>query len=190
MEPEKLKEILRLHEFWLDGYSDGVRANLSKANLSGANLSGANLSGANLTNTNLSGANLSGANLTNTNLEGATLSGANLSKATLSGATLSGANLVEIKTDFYEILSNAKEEIEFLKTALINGKIDGSSYYSECACLIGTIAKARKCNIDMIGKNPYRPAERWFTGIKPGNTVESNPIVKITLDWINEFQNQ
>ena len=44
---KELQEILKLHQLWLEGNSEGVRANLSKANLSKANLSKANLYGAN-----------------------------------------------------------------------------------------------------------------------------------------------
>ena len=111
---EKLAEVLREHEKWLDSngeegkrtdlsytdlsYADlsGANlfwANLFRANLSGADLSKADLSRAYLFEANLSGANLSGANLSRAILSGANLSGANLSGANLSGANLSGANL-------------------------------------------------------------------------------------------------
>jgi hypothetical protein len=63
-----LKEVLRLHERWLNGYEDGRRANLSQRDLSDADLSGANLSYANLSYADLSGANLSYAYLHDANL--------------------------------------------------------------------------------------------------------------------------
>ena len=66
-----LSETIKLHEKWLRGESDGVRANLSGADLSRANLSGANLSRADLSRADLSRANLSGANLSRANLSGA-----------------------------------------------------------------------------------------------------------------------
>ena len=87
----ELVEILRKHERWFYGHSDGERANLSGADLFGANLSRANLSGADLSGAALFRTNLSGANLSGANLSGAYLSGANLSGAYLSGANLSGA---------------------------------------------------------------------------------------------------
>lgn len=43
-----LKEVLRLHERWLEGYADGRCANLSQRDLSDADLIGANLHDANL----------------------------------------------------------------------------------------------------------------------------------------------
>ncbi|MEY8385956.1 pentapeptide repeat-containing protein [Oscillospiraceae bacterium 38-13] len=98
--PEKLKEIISLHEMWLQKNPEGVQAdlrgaNLSEADLRWANLSGANLREADLSGANLSWANLSGADLRGANLSGANLRGANLSEADLRWANLSGANLRE-----------------------------------------------------------------------------------------------
>ena len=64
-------------------------------------------------------------------------------------------------------------------------------YEGPCACLLGTIANVRHCKhteIEGIHPDSSRPAEVWFMGIKPKDTAESNQIVKITLDWIAEFQ--
>ena len=63
MNPDQLKETLRLHSLWLKGDPAGKRANLSGANLRSANLYDADLSGAILRSANLSGAKLYGANL-------------------------------------------------------------------------------------------------------------------------------
>ncbi|WPU91841.1 pentapeptide repeat-containing protein [Mucilaginibacter sabulilitoris] len=165
-------------------------ANLSGANLSGADLSGADLSGANLSIANLSGANLSGANLSIANLSGANLSGANLSIANLSGANLSGAVNNPIKADFFMILLYARNEVQGLRQALIDGKVDGSTYTGECACLVGTLANVRNCSYEQIpGIKPDadRPAERWFTGIRSGDTPDNNEVSKLTLEWVDEF---
>lgn len=43
-----IQKILELHKRWLNGDTDGVRADLRYADLYGANLRGANLHGANL----------------------------------------------------------------------------------------------------------------------------------------------
>jgi hypothetical protein len=93
-----LKEVLELHQKWLNNEEGGKRANLSCAILSGANFSGANLrcailNGANLSYAILNGADLNGANLSGANLRYANFSGANLRGANLSCAILSGANL-------------------------------------------------------------------------------------------------
>ena len=181
--------------------ADFSRANLSgadfsdayllRANFSGANLSGADFSRANLSRANLSGADLSGADLSGANLSGADLSGANLSGADLSGANLSRADLSVPKTDFFDILLRASREVAGLRAALIAGKVDGSTYEGECACLVGTIANVRSASFEDLGNgikpNSSRPAERWFLGIKKGDTPETNQISAITVAWINEF---
>jgi hypothetical protein len=173
-----------------DAYLSG--ANLRDADLSGANLRDADLSGANLRDANLSGANLSdadlsGANLRDADLSGADLSGANLRDADLSGANLSGANLLPIKADFIEVISQAPREVPALIEALKAGRVDGSTYSGECACLVGTIANARGIDVDSaelgIPKDSSRPVERFFMAIRKGDTPETNAASKLALEW-------
>ena len=65
MANKEIKEILALHEAWLDsGGTEGKRANLRGADLTGADLSGATLTGAYLWEANLSEADLTGAKVT------------------------------------------------------------------------------------------------------------------------------
>jgi hypothetical protein len=140
-----------------------------------------------------SGANLSAADLSGANLREADLSGANLSEA-----DLSGANLRVIKDDFFAVLLYGKKEIEFLKQAMIRGKIDGSTYNGECACLSGTLVNgAVKSNGEQEQKvkeliiscrNSSRPIERFFLGIKIGDTPENSQFSKLAFEWIEEFE--
>ena len=90
---KSLKEILNLHEKWLNCEDGGKKADLSNADLSNANLKNSDLRYADLSNANLSNANLSNANLENANLEGANLSDANLSDANLKNSDLRYSNL-------------------------------------------------------------------------------------------------
>ena len=166
-------------------------ADLKGADLKWADLEGADLEGANLEGADLEGAYLKGADLEGANLRGADLKGADLKWAYLEGADLEGANLSSIKNDFWEILLKTKNEIPGLKKALINGKIDGSCYEGECCCLVGTIAKLKQCEyrtLEGVAPNASRPAESWFTNIDPGDTPENSQVVKITLEWIEEFE--
>jgi uncharacterized protein YjbI with pentapeptide repeats len=166
-----------------------VNANLDRARLAGACLYGANLVNAGLVNANLAGADLYGASLDGANLKDANLASANLDGADLAGANLEGVDLDPIKSDFYEVLNAARAEIPYLRDALVNGRVDGSVYEGNCACLIGTIAKARSENYRKIDITPdsSRPAERWFMGISRGDTPETNQISRITVGWIDEF---
>jgi hypothetical protein len=174
-------------------------ANLTRANLTGANLTGANLTRANLTRANLTWANLTGANLARADLTGADLTGANLTRADLTGANLAranltGANLSVARNDLWAVMLYAMPEVAALRAAVADGRIDGSAYRGECACLVGTIANARHCSVEEmketcpgIKPDPDRPAERWFLALRPGHTPEKSQVAKITLAWIDEF---
>ena len=171
------------------------RANLSRANLTGADLTAANLTAANLSRANLSRANIFRANLTGAHLLGANLTGADLLRANLTGADLTAANLTEtnlfgIREDFHQILADATNEIPGLRLAVMEGRIDGSTYEGPCACLVGTMANLRSCKykeIPNIQPNSERPAERFFTAIRKGDTPKTNPVSAIVLGWIDEF---
>ena len=159
-----------------------ARANLTDANLTGANLTGAYLARANLARANLTDAYLTGANLTDANLAGANLTGAK---------NLPEAALAPIRNDLWDVLLRARNEVPFLLGALRAGKIDGSTYEGDCACLVGTIANG--CAVPYwelandLKPDSDRPIERWFMAIKPGHTPENSDVAKITEGWIVEF---
>ena len=176
-------------------------ANLRGANLRGADLYGANLRGANLSDANLYGANLYGANLRGANLRGADLYGANLSDANLSdadlydanmrGANLYGANMRSFKADFWAVLTTARKEIPGLISAMREGRIDGSTYSGECACLVGTIANVRHVSANTLEQDSSRPAEQWFSmikkGDKPGDDSGGGFALQQALEWAEEY---
>jgi hypothetical protein len=165
-------------------------ANLSAANLSDANLRDANLSDANLSAANLRDANLSDANLSAANLRDANLSDANLRAANLSAANLSDANLMPIRDDVWAVLAAAPGEARAVQAALVAGKVDGSVYEGECACLVGTLANARGVSYSAIeGLRPasWRPAERFFMGIREGDTPENSQACKLAHEWVSDF---
>ena len=124
-------------------------------------------------------------------LEKAVASGSNLRGSNLSGSDLSRSDLRDIKTDFFEVLLRASTEVAGLRVALVSGKVDGSTYEGECACLVGSIANVRQANYrdlpNELKPNAGRPAERWFLGIKKGDTPETNQISRITVEWLDYF---
>jgi len=166
-------------------------ADLTGADLTGADLRGADLRDADLRDADLRDADLTGADLRGADLKGAYLRDADLTGADLRGAYLRGAYLREIKHDLFALLLNAKSEIGNLKKSIIDGKVDGSTYEGECACLCGTLEKTENAEVK---KRVYdlrdsgRPIERFFLGIKPGDTPETNSVSKIVLEWIEEFE--
>jgi hypothetical protein len=68
-------------------------------------------------------------------------------------ADLRSADLNDIRNDFWSILLFAQPEIAGLRKAIVEGKIDGSVYKDDCACLVGTIANVRKCDVNDLKGN-------------------------------------
>jgi uncharacterized protein YjbI with pentapeptide repeats len=186
---EELKKILDDHQLWINDSNTGTRANLYGANLYGANLTRANLTRANLYGANLTRANLYGANLDGANLDGANLDGANLDGANLTRANLDGADYSAIYEDFMAKLALQKTEVVGLFKALLDGRVDGSTYSGECACFVGTLANVKGCSYSSLTVKAQAdsPTERFFLAIRKGDTPENNRISEIVACWIMEF---
>ena len=170
--------------------ADLCDADLCDADLRDADLRGANLCGANLRGANLRGANLCGANLCGANLRDADLCGADLCGANLRGANLRDADLTIVRDDIWAVLSASPAEVPGLRRAILDGRINGSSYEGECVCLVGTIARERHCAytaIPSLKPDSSRPAERFFLGINEGDTPETSPASKLALEWVDEW---
>ena len=113
---------------------------------------------------------------------------ANLRDADLYGADLRGANLWQLPRDFINqcsrdilsIFSYLPKEVKFLKKMLVAGKVNGSQYEGECACLIGTLANGdggltKVCQtIPFYDRGTQNYGEMWFLNIKEGDTPETN----------------
>ncbi|PZU59798.1 MAG: hypothetical protein DI547_04800 [Sphingobium sp.] len=174
--------------------ADLRRAVLSGAVLSGADLSGADLSDADLRRADLSGAVLRGADLRGADLRRAVLRDADLSDADLRRAVLSGAVLRGYKADFFMNLLRARDEVPYLIAALKEGRVDGSQYEGECACLVGTLANGRGASYHDMFPDAYsgNPAEQWFLmirkGDKPGDDTGGGFASQKALEWAEEFQ--
>ena len=147
----------------------------------GAQLDGADLSGADLRFADLQWTSLWGVNLRN-----ADLSGAILRNADLTDTNLRDADLRFIRNDVWAILDLTPAEVPFLIQAIKGGLIEGQMYEGECACLVGTLAKARGVHHnDLEGVTPEynRPAERFFYAIQEGDTTETSQFSSIALEW-------
>jgi hypothetical protein len=119
---------------------------------------------------------------------GSNLSGSDLRGSDLSGSNLSGSNLTPIRDDFWAVLSATPLEVGGLRAALVAGRVDGSTYEGECACLVGTIANVRDVKydtIDVLRPNSSRPIERFFMGIRKGDTPETNQVSALVLEWLD-----
>jgi len=97
-----------------------------------------------------------------------------------------------VRDDLFGVLSKTSiDEVEGLRLALIEGRIDGRTYEGQCACLIGTIAKIRGVSFRQLGRqlgsNWARPAELFFISIRPGHTPQNNQPAKLALEWIDQW---
>jgi uncharacterized protein YjbI with pentapeptide repeats len=164
-----------------------TRADLTDAVLTRAVLTDAVLTRAVLTRAVLTRADLTDAVLTDAVLTDADLTDAVLTRAVLTRAVLTRAVLRSFKTDFWAILLQNTAEIPGLLAALKEGRINGTTYEGECACLVGTIANVKKCDVHSLERDSLRPAERWFLQISKGMTPETSGVVKLTVEWVEEF---
>jgi hypothetical protein len=78
-------------------------------------------------------------------------------------------------------------EVPALIKSLREGKVDGS----QCACLVGTIAKSKGVDYHKLTHNSDNPAERWFMmihkGDKPGDDTGGGFAAKMALELAEEF---
>jgi uncharacterized protein YjbI with pentapeptide repeats len=170
--------------------SDLRGSDLRGSDLRGSDLSGSDLRDSDLRGSDLSDSNLSGSNLSDSNLSDSNLSGSNLSGSDLSDSNLRGSNLRPIRDDLWAILCSAPSEVVGLRQALLDGKVDGSTYEGDCACLVGTLAKVKGCpytEIPGLAPKSSRPAERFFAAIKPGDTPDTSQFSKLTVEWVDEW---
>ena len=200
-ERSKEKNEIRAYvESLVGNHRDLSGADFCHGNLAGARLRQAKLCEADLRFADLTGADLTGADLSEATLEAAILTDADLTGAHIAHVTLPrfmpestrNAHLGKIKADVYRILEASPQEVPGLLKAFRNGEIDGSLYrsFNGCACLVGTLARLRDCDYeDIPGIYPDagRPAERWVSGVRPGDTPETSVVVAITTEWLEDW---
>ncbi|HTU15670.1 MAG TPA: pentapeptide repeat-containing protein [Solirubrobacterales bacterium] len=192
-------------------YADLRYADLRSANLGSANLRYADLRSANLRSADLRYANLRSADLRYANLRSADLRYADLRSANLGSANLGSLPddshkhpLWVFRADFFAVLDSAPSEVAGVRKALVEGKVNGSTYRGDCACLVGTIANVAGQPIkdeipDIVcGIKPdsSRPAEVWFMPIAEGHTADLDRAehqyegefrATKALEWLDEW---
>jgi hypothetical protein len=114
--------------------------------------------------------------------------------------------LAPVKEDFFSILDKAPWEAYAVRQAVVEGKIDGSTYgKSECCCIKGIIARnmgmeilsfstgqkfSATYGIDLEVLGNDSPLEKYIRFIKPGHAPENNKKCQQLLDWLDEFITQ
>ena len=95
-----------------------------------------------------------------------------------------------VRDDLWAVLSAAPKEVDGLRLALAEGRVNGSTYQGKCACLVGTIANVRGVNfdsLDLLKPNSGRPIERFFMSIREGDKPDTNPFSQLALGWCDEW---
>jgi hypothetical protein len=103
-----------------------------------------------------------------------------------------GASFVaNARENYFCILAKARSYVPALIEALEAGRINGSVYAGECACLAGTPEQERGCDHNRIVFRDYHPpAERMFFAIGPGMTPDRNSVARQAVAWAREFMAQ
>ena len=136
------------------------------------------------------------ADLTDTDLIGANLRDTDLIDANLTGTDLTGAdlrdtNLRSFKSCLWMTLTENPREAAGVAKALKEGRVNGSTYSGDCACLVGTIANIRGVELDALKPNSRNPSEKWFMmiseGDKPKDDTGGGYAAKIALEWVEEW---
>jgi hypothetical protein len=172
---------------------------LQDADLRGADLQDAVLQGAVLQGAVLQGADLRGAVLQDADLRGAVLQGADLQDAVLQGADLRDASIKQLgdyvnqcSRDMLFIFEHLKSELPGLRKALVEGRINGTQYEGDCACLIGTLGKldggtAKVCRaIPFYEMGLQNYGEQWFYQIRTGDTPKNNEFAAHAVKLIDK----
>ena len=135
----------------------------------------------------------SNADLSGAVLRVAVLSDADLRDADLRGADLRGAVLRSFKADMWMTLTQARGEVPALIAALREGRVNGSQYQGECACLVGTLANAKGQSYlaAFPDASSSHPAEQWFLmirkGDRPGDDSGGGFAAAKALEWALEY---
>jgi len=170
--------------------SRSVEEELEKLMGSGLSLASAALRSLRLTDANFT----AGTGFRDAELPGARLIGtdrADLTATVLGLANLRSSELEAIREDLWAVLSLAALEVPAIRAALVEGRVDGGTYYGECACLLGTIANARGCDIyslESLRPAPDRLIEHFFLRINRGDRLRANPISRLIVQWIDEWR--
>lgn len=95
------------------------------------------------------------------------------------------------KADLWMKLIKTKKTIAALREALNAGRIDGTYYRGSAFEFCGTIASPRGLCYNTptgIRADCSSPVEQWFLMISAGMTPANSEVVRLALEWIDEFE--
>jgi len=92
------------------------------------------------------------------------------------------------RADHDRILGEARaNEIRALRRALVEGRVDGSRYDGECACLVGTLEAVRGHGENsVVRRDGGSPAERWYLSIHRVPAARHS-MAAAAVEWIDDY---
>jgi hypothetical protein len=94
----------------------------------------------------------------------------------------------EVRTGLWRLLETHPAVASTLRARIDVGKIDGSTYYGRspegCRCYKGVAAE---CGYYVITYN-FEPIEAFCRGVRPGHTVETSPVLAMTVEMIDLWE--
>lgn len=108
----------------------------------------------------------------------------------------------EQKDQFFELLEGYPNAVNNVRTALVEGRIDGSCYGigfdTTCGCVMAAIGRVYNIHPMEISRSFEAVAEyggiseveELVWDIHEGDTPETNPVSALLVQWIDEHQAQ
>lgn len=110
-------------------------------------------------------------------------------------------NDVSAKADLFAVLDAIPDGFDAVRLAVVEGRIDGIQKrdiqsLGVCGCIKQHLAYHRKVDVrdlPSVAKLAYpnrSELECALYSVQPGNTPETNRILKCVLEWLNEWKSQ
>ena len=155
----------------------------------GSSFVGSSFDGSRFVGSSFDGSSFVGSSFVGSSFDGSRFVGSSFDGSSFVGSSFDGEG--DAKQDFLSIISDARDEIAGLIAALRDGRINGSVYSGDCACLVGTIANLRGVDVRTLHCDSSRPAEKWFLmiseGDRPGYSSPGGYASGKALEWAEEY---
>ena len=186
---EEFNAIMDSHEKWLKNKAEGQQALFS--NIYGVGIVAKNRSfdETRFVDSSFVDSSFVGSSFDDSRFVGSRFDETRFDGSRFDGSSFSTLNFNNAKNDFFATLLYLPSEVAALKAALIEGRIDGSQYEGECACLKGTLERVAKKEEEEIGwkHDVSAPAETFFLSISQGDTPENSRFSALAVQWIEEW---
>jgi hypothetical protein len=181
--------------------SSFVDSSFDGSSFVGSSFVGSSFVGSSFVGSSFDDSSFDGSSFVGSSFDGSSFVGSSFVGSSFDGSSFVGSSFVgssfddssfdgecDAKADFIEVISRARLEIPAMVKALREGRVNGSTYEGECACLVGTLENAGATGLP---HDSERPIERWFMmiseGDKPGDSSPGGYAIGKALEWALEY---